>query len=193
MSDGKQYEWEQDDRESDKAYAAFLRYRDLPRGDRSVAKAIEGTKVRRRTWENWMSKFRWIDRVKSYERFLERSATNSKVDAIRAMNDTHVRSARAMQRVGLEALKLLERDIKRGKTPPASVIVKLLAQGQTLERLAAGEPTQILEETTRTFHSFMVSLRAQRGAPDRVSPFIEVDVIDPEPDRNGGSGNGTGA
>lgn len=186
---GKRYEWEQADGESDKAYAAFLRYRNLPRGERSVTKAVEGTKVRRRTWEHWMADFHWIARVKAYERFLERSDTESKVDAIREMNQVHIESARAMQKVGLKGLKLLEKQVNAGKMPPPSIIVKLLTQGQTLERLAAGEPTTILEETTKTFHSFMLSLREQRGAPDRDSPFVEVDVIEPEP---GSNGNGTG-
>lgn len=178
----KPMEWEQLPEESDRAYAAFLRYRDLPRGERSVRAAIGGTKVRRRTWEGWAADFRWRARVAAYESYLERSATQIKIDTIRQMNELHIGSAKAMQRVGLKALNKLEKNIDRGKLPPGSVIVKLLAQGQTLERLAHGEPTDIIGESHRTFLQFMVDLRRGRGVPDpeRRPPFDGLEITDAE-------------
>ncbi len=63
--------WERQEGESDKAYAAFVTYRDMgpERSHRAVAEALYGAQAKYsvRTVHEWSRKFDWVDRVRALE------------------------------------------------------------------------------------------------------------------------------
>ena len=76
--------WERQPSESDKAYAAFCCYRDLPPAERSLDLAYQqkqrqnsGKKKRvrhPRWWSEWSTKFNWVERVKAFDAVQQRKA-----------------------------------------------------------------------------------------------------------------------
>ncbi len=73
--------WHRQPREGEKAYAAFLRYRDLPPRERSVAKAT-GVKDLPKTarkpyyswWKEWSAKWHWRDRCRAWDEHQQEKA-----------------------------------------------------------------------------------------------------------------------
>jgi hypothetical protein len=66
--------WEQREKESGKAYAAFLLYRDLGRGSRSIEQAVQihrkaTGKGLEKNWEKWSARHEWVKRCKAWDMY----------------------------------------------------------------------------------------------------------------------------
>jgi hypothetical protein len=124
--------WERQEGETDKAFSAFIAYRDTPAAQRSLDKLS-----RERTWNvgRWHSKNRWVERVKAWDDELDRVARTAKLDEIRKMNQRHVQIAQAMITKAAHRLNTLDVDA----LSPAEVR-QYFNDAARLERLAMGEP-----------------------------------------------------
>jgi hypothetical protein len=134
--------WEQQPRESSRAFGAFCAYRDLgPR--RSLRAAAEKFYQRSsaavlRQCNTWSKAFRWVERASAWDRHLDAQTRQAQVEARCEMADRHVKEARALQAKALERL----RSLCPGELGPADVL-RYLVEATKLERLAMGEPDAV--------------------------------------------------
>lgn len=131
----ERYPWERRPGEGSKPYAAFLTYRDLPVGQRTVraVEASHGT-----TSRHWCLKWDWVARATAWDDECQRVADLDRLEALKAMHSNHARAARALQQYALAALARLDLD----DASPGDV-ARLLELGAKLERLTL---TQSVEE-----------------------------------------------
>ncbi len=101
--------WEMQPGETPKAFEAFVLYRDMPacgekRSMNVVAKKLEksGTVIHR-----WSSKYKWTERVKEYDRFLDRDDLDRRKKLIQETIERQLKISYSLERKALEALKLL--------------------------------------------------------------------------------------
>lgn len=124
--------WERQPGESEKAYEAFVIYRDLGI-DRTITAVANELSKSRQLIERWKSKYNWSERVRMYDNELEKQAMAKAVKERRAMTERHIKIAMQMQKKALEALKELNeknmspRDIKE--------YIKLATELERLNRI----------------------------------------------------------
>lgn len=129
--------WERQQGESDKAYEAFVVYRDMgsERSLRAVGQALGKSKA---LMERWSSKWNWPERVRQYENNLEQEAYKKAVKGVAEMQTRHIKTAVLMQKKAVEALDKL--DI--AELSPKDII-SLIKGGSTLERETRGSDPAI--------------------------------------------------
>lgn len=148
--------WERQPGESAKAYEAFCVYRDQGAG-RSLNKTAKQLGKSATLISVWSYKNRWVERCEAWDRWLAEERRRAQVEAIRKMEERHIRLAQGMQTL---AARKLERELER--TDPNRVGIEaarealdsitlqevrlLITEGTKLERVARGEPETITEE-----------------------------------------------
>jgi len=131
--------WERQPGESTKAYAAFCVFRDLGT-ERSLEKAGQMLdKPRTRKWlGEWSAKYKWVERAKAYDDYVEKLKRKEKEKAIKEMGERQARIAMAFQEKIIERLQSID---------PAELTPTELARwfdvAAKIERLNRGEPTEI--------------------------------------------------
>lgn len=96
--------WERQKGESEKAYEAFVTYRDM--GEKRTFAAVaeklgkSDTLIRR-----WKERWDWQERVRAYDNDLEKEARARAVKDRRDMVDRHINIAMQLQKKALQALK----------------------------------------------------------------------------------------
>jgi hypothetical protein len=142
MADLSSMPWEQQPRESSRAFGAFCIYRDLgPRRSlRAAAAAFYGrtTATLERQVDKWSRAFRWVERASAWDRHLDAEARQAQEQARREMVERHVREARALQAKALERLRALCPE----ELGPADLL-RFIVEAAKLERLALGEPDAV--------------------------------------------------
>lgn len=138
--------WNKMPAETAKAYAAFLAYRNIPPRDRSLRKAViqhygKDDSVKLRQFQQWSSKFMWVDRADGWDQHVARTADEDLLKKIKAANEIHVASARGLLQKALERLK----DIQPVELSP-SVVLAYIQAAVNIERIALGEPNEIIKE-----------------------------------------------
>lgn len=119
--------WERRDGEAAKPYAAFRAYRDL--GPLRRMADLDGGSFSPKMLRVWSARFDWVDRAAAWDDATHRVDDQRRLEAIRAMHDTHSRAGRAAMRKAIQALERL--------TPeeiPAYAAARLLELGARLER-----------------------------------------------------------
>lgn len=126
--------WERQPGESSKAYEAFCAYRDYGPGRslENVGRSLP--KPRSRQWLSvWSSKYKWVDRVKAYDDYMERLKRAENEKAILDMVDRHARLAVAFQQRIAQRLA----EINPSELTPADM-ARWLEVAAKLERLSRG-------------------------------------------------------
>lgn len=131
--------WERRDGESGKAYEAFSVYRDMG-ASRTVSGVARQLNKSRALIDRWKRQWDWPERVRAYDRELERAAHEEALKAVREMSRRHIDMAMRMQDKALEALSSLEADAIRPKD-----IVAMAHEGVKIER---DSRVRIVEDTT---------------------------------------------
>ncbi len=150
--------WERRQDESDKAFQAFQVYRDLgpKRSYRSVAQRLgkAGSLVSR-----WSSRHQWVSRSAAFDAEADRVRVGEMLDEARNMGRSHGMEAKAVKAslvatAVATATRLREdtawlRDGVKGLSLKEAVelmlqIGRVLPMLQTAERLAMGQPTEII-------------------------------------------------
>lgn len=117
MGNWSEKPWERQTGESEKAFEAFVVYRDLG-CDRSISKVVQKLNKSHALIARWSGQWNWSERVRLYDNELEKQAFDEAVKERRAMSERHIKIAMQMQKKALEALQLLSvkdmspRDIK---------------------------------------------------------------------------------
>ena len=130
--------WERQDGESGKAYEAFAVYRDMG-ATRTVSAVARQLRKSRALVDRWRRQWNWAERVRDYDRELERAAHEEALKAVREMSRRHIGMAVRMQTKALEALNGLNTKKMRPKD-----VVALIHEGTKLER---DSRAQIVEDT----------------------------------------------
>lgn len=143
MADAERYAWERRPGETSRPYAAFLQYRDLPPGQRTV-RAVTAAGVRNAS--AWSTVWDWTARAIAWDDECQRTADLERLDALRTMHSNHARAARAVQQFALAALSRL--DINEA-TP--GDVARLLELGAKLERLTLTQSVEELQGKTPQF------------------------------------------
>lgn len=131
--------WDRQPGESTKAYAAFCAYRDLG-PERSIEKAGQMLdKPRSKKWlGEWSAKYKWVERAKAYDDYVEKLKRKEKEKAIKEMAERQARIAMAFQEKIIERLQ----SIDPAELTPTE-LVKWFEIAAKIERLNRGEPTEI--------------------------------------------------
>jgi hypothetical protein len=142
VSDVSPEPWEQQPRESSRAFGAFCAYRDL--GPRRSLRAAAEAYYRRssaavlRQCTTWSGAFGWVERAAAWDRHLDAEARQAQEAARREMAERHAREARALQAKAVERLRALRPE----ELAPADLL-RYLVEAAKLERLALGEPETV--------------------------------------------------
>lgn len=95
--------WERQKGESEKAYEAFVTYRDMgsERSLRAVSRALGKSKT---IIDRWSREKGWVERVRAYDNDLEKEARAKAIKDRKAMTERHIGIAMQVQKKALEAL-----------------------------------------------------------------------------------------
>lgn len=131
--------------ETHRAYAAFLSYRDLPTGHRSLTRAaaafyITATRAKVRQMQTWSSRHSWVDRANAWDDYLQRTANEDLIEKIRSANEYHVKVANGLINLALKRLS----EMKENELSPTEAL-RYIVDGIRIHRMALGEPTEIIE------------------------------------------------
>ena len=121
--------WERQKGESDKAYEAFVTYRDMGT-NRSIRAVAQKLAKSRTQIGKWSSGWDWTERVRAYDNELEEEARAKVVKDRKEMTDRHIKIAMQLQKKALEALTSLEVEAMTPKD-----IKEFIKMATDLERL----------------------------------------------------------
>lgn len=147
--------FEQQPRESNKAFAAFKTYLDLG-AERSLAVTADKLGKSKRMMEKWSRKFDWTARVQAHGAHLanvEREAIESRaVEKAVAWEKTHESVRREAWAEAEETIAMVrkarEEWIKKGRLPGWEGMARMLELAFKLKQFAAGMPSEIKEVNT---------------------------------------------
>lgn len=137
--------WERQAGEGDKAWAAFVAFRDLgPRRTVVAALRSEGKNPGSlRRWEKWASQFHWRERARAWDAEVDRRSREAQVQAREDMARRHIEQAMALQALGRGQLgRWLDPTNPEKPTLNIWSVMQLIAMGTNLERLARGTPEE---------------------------------------------------
>ena len=95
--------WERQKGESEKAYEAFITYRDLG-AKRGVSAVSEELTKSRQLISRWKSTWNWDERCREWDNQLQREAKQKAVDELGKMTKRQIKIAMQLQNAALEAL-----------------------------------------------------------------------------------------
>ena len=121
--------WEQQPGESAKAFEAFAASRDMG-AERSLRKLTQQLHKNLTTIRDWSVKWNWQERVRAYDRELDRQAREQAVRSVRQMTDRHIRIAMQLQAKAVRALENLD---EAQLTP--KMMLAFLTKATELERM----------------------------------------------------------
>lgn len=121
--------WKRQKGESDKAYEAFVTYRDMGT-DRSIRAVAQKLAKSRTQIGKWSSGWEWTERVRAYDNELEKEARAKAIKGRKDMTDRHIKIAMQLQKKALEALTSLE-----AKAMAPKDIKEFIKMATDLERL----------------------------------------------------------
>jgi hypothetical protein len=139
--------WEKLEKETSKAFAAFISYRRLAPKQRSVQKAVreeygEGANQGKlRQYMEWSRRFNWVARVLAWDEEVDRKAREEEIQQAKEMRTRHIKMAQALQQKAIEKLRTIKADDLE-----IEQLLRFIEMGTRLERLSRGEPDAIIEE-----------------------------------------------
>lgn len=133
-------EWERQPKETEKQWAAFVRYRDMPVGERSLRRLAGERTSLVRQFEAWSSRNRWVARCRAWDATIDARARATRLDQVEKMN------ARQQATGAILMSKILQRvnAIDPGDLPPRALAALMIAAAK-IEREALG----VASSTTR--------------------------------------------
>jgi hypothetical protein len=143
--------WERREDETSKAFAAFREYLDLG-GGRSLAKV--GRKLGKSTKliERWSAANEWVRRAEAFDNEQDRLYFAELKNRRREMAERHASEAQSLQAVAMAGLrKKFGQQLEKLKDDgdaelTATEILRFFIEASKLERIALGEPSDIIEE-----------------------------------------------
>ena len=146
MAEPVQYAWQQLPRETDKAYQAFVVYRNLEPKERSLARVGSELVKSRTLLSRWSAQWNWVERAREWDHYQELKRLERRIEEKQKMDETHLKIVRGMRNKIIEALSKMDPQVlavdMREMRSWISEFIKL-------ERLIMGEPESIEERRER--------------------------------------------
>ena len=137
--------WDQQEKESARAFERFALYRDMGAG-RSLRKLAQDLELNLTTVADFSTKHKWKDRTAAFDLYIDRASQHNQLVQVKAMKRRQIALALRAQKVAERGLKKLLQNITDGedKLRPEG-LSKILDVACRLERLNRDEPEQNLE------------------------------------------------
>lgn len=129
--------WERQNDESEKAYEAFVIYRELG-AERSTTKVSERLGKSLALIQRWCRTHKWVDRCRAYDNHLDEKARAEALAKYRKMNARHINTAMHLQEVALEALMALD-----PKDLHPKYIIQYIKEAAAIEKAARADEAGI--------------------------------------------------
>jgi len=126
--------WEQQANETATAFAAFVIYRDLGLGIRSIGKVCQELGKSTALIHRWSSRWNWVNRCRVYDQELDRLIRERHLSELYAARDRHALLAREVQEKVLERLENMAAD-----EIPVPVLAQMLKIATDVELRALGD------------------------------------------------------
>jgi hypothetical protein len=123
--------WERQAGESEEAFDAFQRYRELPPGQRSVVKVGQLCGKNPSLISRWSSRHHWLQRVGAFDAWVDQARVSAQLEALREMWKRQTSMALLGQQQALAWLQQIDPARLRDE-----VGVRLFIEAARLERLA---------------------------------------------------------
>ncbi len=139
--------WERQEDESPKSWEAFRAYRDMGPGRRSLRKLPEligRVPNYKPVLDRWSVKYKWQDRVRAWDDYQDKVGRDAALKELEEMKKRHIQQAVGLQTKALMRLQKLSPD-----ELSAGNVLGFISEAIKIERMARGEPDQILEERRR--------------------------------------------
>jgi len=175
--------WHRQPGETDKAFLAFVTYRDLG-PERTVQAAIDTSNKTssglHRTWTGWSARHHWVQRAAAYDAHLDEVRLNAIEDRVARTTEKHVQAAQSLIDKGLEHLRSMDTE----DMTPGDVRM-YVADGIKLQRLAMGLSTENCKQEVNSTVCIDAGGTARRILEDPVAAQLACDLIErvgPGPD-----------
>jgi len=136
--------WHRRPDETAKAFSAFILYRDMPAGERSLRKLGQNqgkTPSYIKYLQIWSSRYSWVDRATAYDDYLAQIKAEAQERGIIEMAERQAQGGMDMQGKGIRRIR---------HTPSGALevrdAIRLVDVGAKIERTARGEPTEIVKQ-----------------------------------------------
>ena len=126
--------WEQQENETAPAFAAFVIYRDLGLGIRSVVKVGQQLGKSKTLIERWSSQWNWVNRCRVYDQELDRMIRERHMSELYAARDRHALLAREVQEKVLQRLESMS-----AEEIPVPILAQMLKVATDVELRALGD------------------------------------------------------
>lgn len=123
--------WERQKGESEKAYEAFVIYRDMG-AERTITAVGKRLAKSRNLIDRWSVRWNWQERVLAYDNELQREAKAEAAKEYKEMTKRHIGIAGMLQKKALDALKAL--DIKEMSPRDIREYIKMATDLERLNR-----------------------------------------------------------
>jgi len=138
--------YEQQPRESSKAFASFIVYRDMGHS-RTLAGAAKLRGMSGPYFEDLAGRHAWSKRVRAWDMEVDRRKRKADLDAIEKMRARHVDQGVALQGLGAAELRkhIAVASASATITLKVEQVLDLIEAGTKLERISRGEPGEIVQ------------------------------------------------
>jgi len=136
--------WQRQPGETEKAYAAFVSYRNIEPPFRSITRVVSELGKSRSLIGRWSSEWNWVERAAEWDHEQEIRLLASRIEAKKRMDEEHLTIVRSARNKAVRRL----RDVDLSDVPPHELRA-WLSEFMRWERLILGEPEAIEERRTR--------------------------------------------
>lgn len=148
--------WDQQLKETSKAFAAFIAYRDLGMR-RSCSAASNQVGISHNSAMELSKRHNWLERVRAWDAYIDKQTQHNQIEAVKKMKERQIALAMKAQKAAEKGLKKFIAQFNEdqdGKVSPYATkpdgLSKLLDTGCRLERLNRDEPEQNIEFSQNT-------------------------------------------
>lgn len=138
--------WEQQPKESSRAFSVFVAYRDLGLR-RSCGAVARKLSMNSSSVLELSKRHRWQERVKAWDAYVDKEIQNDQLSAVKIMKERQIALALKAQEAASNGLNILLEQFHSdtGNVMRPDALAKLMDMGCRLERLNRDEPEQNLE------------------------------------------------
>jgi hypothetical protein len=162
METPEQYAWQQQPQETDKAFQAFVVYRNLEPEERSLQRVSSELSKSIPLMKRWSARWSWAERVREWDGHQEIKLLERRIEQKQKMDEDHLKIIRAARSKAVQAL---------AKVDPEKLLDSLtelrywITEMVKLERLIMGEPESIEERRSKVEVRATIEERLKAYAP----------------------------
>lgn len=155
--------WERQEGESEKAFEAFVVYRDMGR-ERTFVAVAEKLRKSDTLIRRWKERWEWAERVRAYDNELEKEAKAKAAKDRIKMTDRHISIAMQLQKKAMEALM----NLKPADMSPKDIkeFIKMATDLERLNRTIEEESSKGKSETVSSFADEITAAYLKREGKD---------------------------